>query len=121
MFRQSVRLVRQKRQLRVSRETSNEWFFLLVYFPLNFCLSYWPVPLLFGYEPKIREAKFLLWQESNGPEKWYLFHALLALLIVTIVYWCTRSFYRPNRLFILPIILAAISVSVYLLAPASLY
>jgi hypothetical protein len=121
MFRQSVRLVRQKRSTRVPTETSNEWFFLLVYYPLNFCLIYWPLPLLFGYEPRIREAKSLLWQESSGKEKWLLFHVLLALLVATIVYWCARSFYRPNRFLILPIILAAISVLVYLLAPASLY
>ena len=121
MFRQSVRLVRQKRQINASNETSNEWFFLVVYFPLNFCLIYWPVPLLFGYEPRIREAKSVIWQQSYGTEKWYLFHALLVLLMVTIVYWCARSFYRPGRIFILPIIFAAISVLVYLLAPASLY
>jgi len=121
MFRQSVRLVRQKRSTTVPIETTNEWFFVFVYLPLNFCLIYWPVPLILGYEPKLRETKSLIWRELYGPEKWYLFHALLALLIATIVYWCERSFYRPNRLFILPIILAIISVLAYLLVPASLY
>src|SRR5262245_48032716 len=120
MFRQTVRLKRLRQKAKLPSETRDELFFLFIYYPLNVLLIYWPVPLVVGYQPRINEKKFLRWEESLGPEKWFFFHVLLAFLLIVLIYWCARSCYHPKKLFILPISLAIISVVFYFLAPTSL-
>jgi hypothetical protein len=42
-----------------------------------------------------------------------LFHVILAALIGLIVYWCSRSCYRPSRFIWLPLALGSISLMLF--------
>jgi len=88
-------------------------FFYWFYLPLNFLLIYWPIPFVFEFHPEVKEKFLYRWRDNNGPELWFLFHVMLAVLIGFIVFWSARQCYRPSRFIWLPVILGIISLFIY--------
>lgn len=104
---QTVVLVRRSRS---RQRRHSAFFFYCFYLPLNFGLLYAAFLTSFPWSPAIKEAHRSAWLESYGPELWFSFHMILAILLVTITFWLCKYCYHPKRFFWLPLALGVLSL-----------